>query len=357
MNIHVQVHVQVQVQAVAHRLKAELQTERMTMNQFSDEQLVGQRLMVGFDGTDLNSDLKFLIDTVKVGGMILFARNLATPEQMKDLCRSAQAYAQSCGQPPLFVAIDQEGGKVARLKAPFTQFPGNPSMKGEADARHFAEVTAAELKGVGINMNMAPVMDVATGDSVMAERAFGSDPAWVAKMGVKVIEGFQKNGIMPVAKHFPGIGRTSLDSHDDMPVLDVEPADLAYFDLPPFDAAVTCGVTGIMLSHILYNRLDPEWPASLSPDIAKGLLRERMRFEGLVMTDDLDMGAIRKHYPIETCIRQILLADIDIALICHKGPAIEKTFEEMVRHLKDDEDIRERGEVSVQRILRVKREA
>ena len=128
----------------------------MTVPNFSNQQLAGQRLMVGFNGTDLNTDLKFLIDRVKVGGLILFARNLATPDQITDLCRAAQDYAEMCGQPPLFIAVDQEGGQVARLTEPFTQFSGNPSMKHEEDAVYFAEVTAAELKRVGINMNMAP---------------------------------------------------------------------------------------------------------------------------------------------------------------------------------------------------------
>ena len=128
--------------------------------------------MVGFNGTLLNEDLKFLIDRLKVGGIILFAANLQTPDQIRDLCQGAQEYARYSGQPPLFIAIDQEGGQVARLKEPFTQFPGNPHMKSEADAILFAEITAAELNRVGINMNMAPVMDVAPEgtDSIMAAR-------------------------------------------------------------------------------------------------------------------------------------------------------------------------------------------
>jgi len=131
----------------------------MDISEFSNEQLAGQRLMVGFDGTRLNDDLMFLIDTLKVGGIILFSRNLTSPDQIKDLCLSVQEYAVKCGQPPLFISIDQEGGKVARLEEPFTQFPGNPHMKNDEDARHFAEITASELKNVGINMNMAPVME------------------------------------------------------------------------------------------------------------------------------------------------------------------------------------------------------
>lgn len=150
----------------------------MQTKTFSDEQLAGQRLMAGFDGTTLNADLKFLINRLKAGGIILFSRNLDAPDQIKQLCDEIQNYARRCGQPPLFIAVDQEGGQVARLKEPFTQFPGNPYMKSEEDAIHFAQVTATELTRVGINMNMAPVMDVASGEinSIMAQRAFGGDP-------------------------------------------------------------------------------------------------------------------------------------------------------------------------------------
>ncbi len=324
----------------------------------------GQRLVVGFDGTELNADLMFLIDTIKVGGIILFSRNLSGPDQIKKLCFSVQEYARSCGQPRLFIAIDQEGGQVARLKAPFTQFPGNPMIKEEADAVHFAEVTAAELTEAGINMNMAPVMDVVPQTSevfetsevfVMEARAFGSDPEWVANMGGRVITVMQNNGIMAVAKHFPGIGRTILDSHNDMPSLDVDMDDLAASDLLPFEAAVRLGVSGIMLSHILYNKVDPEWPASLSPTIVNALLRNRMGFDGIVMTDDLDMGAIKKHYDIRTVMQQILLADVDIALICYKGPDIENAFDEIAKGMKDSQEIKTRGDASVQRILKSKK--
>jgi beta-N-acetylhexosaminidase len=328
----------------------------MNPNAFSHEQLAGQRLMLGFDGTTLNDELKFLIDGIQAGGIILFARNLESPQQIKALCTAVQNYAGNCGQPPLFIAIDQEGGQVARLKEPFTLFAGNPSMKGESDAVHFADVTAAELNQVGINMNMAPVMDVAPGDidSIMAERAFGGDPEWVSRMGVKIIEHLQQNSIMAVAKHFPGIGRTMLDSHLDLPVLRDNRDSIEQFDLIPFKAAITHNVCGIMLSHIFYPELDDQWPASLSPHIARDLLRRHLGYEGLVMTDDLDMGAITKHHEIRASIQQILRADIDLALICHKGPNINIAFDEVLKALTDSAEIHERGIKSVERIMRYK---
>jgi len=320
------------------------------------EQLAGQRLMVGFEGINLNRDLMYLIDTLKVGGIILFAYNLSTPEKIKDLCESLQQYAAFCGLPPLFIAIDQEGGQVARLKEPFTQFPGNPAMQTPQDADHFAAITATELKDLGINMNMAPVLDIAANDSdsIMAGRSFGATPEWVEELGLTVIKGLQQAGVMAVAKHFPGIGRTKIDSHLDLPTLDIGLEQMEPTDLLPFASAITNQVSGIMLSHVRYAQIDPDWPASLSPAIAKDLLQKQMGYRGLVMTDDLDMGAIMQHIDIQTAVKQILKADVDLALVCHKGPNIETAYESILQGLRDDPHLQVRGEKSVERIIDIK---
>jgi beta-N-acetylhexosaminidase len=329
----------------------------MDITDFSDKQMAGQRLMVGFDGTEMNAELEFLIDTLKVGGIILFSRNLIDPGQIKNLCFSMQSYARSCGQPPLLIAIDQEGGQVARLKEPFTQFPGNPKMKGPEDAVFFAETTAKELSEVGINMNLAPVLDVAPEgiNSVMAERAFGPDPSWVSEQGKVVIEHLQAEKIMAVAKHFPGIGRTVLDSHFELPDLDIDVDAMKGFDLFPFKAAISHDVAGIMLSHIRYIGIDPDWPASLSKIIADDLLRKQMGYDGVVMTDDLDMGAIEKHYDIKTGIHQILSADIDMTLICHAGPNIENAFKEILDVQRRSQTMKAKGVKSLERVMRLKK--
>ncbi|QTA83006.1 Beta-hexosaminidase [Desulfonema limicola] len=330
----------------------------MDTKTFSDKQLAGQRLMIGFDGTMLNPDLEYSIKELKIGGIILFSRNIESPSQLKNLCQSVQSFAQACSQPPLFISIDQEGGKVARLKEPFTCFPGNPSIKNKDDALNFARITASELSKTGINMNMAPVMDVSPKDmnSIMTGRTFSHDPEIVSRLGTAVIREMQAGGVMAVAKHFPGIGRTIIDSHLDLPFMDADLADIQSFDIPPFYAAAACGAAGIMLSHILYTRVDPVWPASLSIEIAKKLLRDEMGFDGLVITDDLDMGAVKKHYKISKMIEQILKADIDITLICHKGPDIETAFEEILKQFKNNHELRERGIISANRIMRFKQQ-
>jgi beta-N-acetylhexosaminidase len=329
----------------------------MQIESFSNEQMAGQRLMVGFDGTDLNADLKFLIDTIKVGGIILFSRNLVDPAQIRQLCKSVQEYAESKQQPPLLIAIDQEGGQVARLKEPFTQFPGNPHLEGEEDAARFARITAFELAEIGVNMNMAPVMDVATEEIefVMADRVFGHDPDWVSTMGTVVIDHMQKGGIMAVAKHFPGIGRTNLDSHIEMPQLNIDLATLESSDLVPFEAAVKHKVAGIMLSHVLYVQIDSEWPASLSPTIAKDLLRDQIGFDGIVLTDDLDMGAMIGNYDIKVMMKQILSADIDITLICHRSPKIERAFEEILKAISYSAEAKAKAVSNLERIIRLKK--
>lgn len=328
----------------------------MDTSTWTDPKLAGQRLMAGFDGTRLNEGLQRLIAGLRVGGLILFKRNVESPSQLSELTQSAQKLARDCGQPPLFIAIDQEGGRVARLGPPFTQFPGTPPVTNAAEAARFAEITAAELAAAGINMDLAPVLDVAPAGfgSVMAERAFGSDPERVARLGAIVIEGLQSRRIMAVAKHFPGIGRTTLDSHLDLPVLDADLPSFEAFDLIPFRAAIAKQVAGVMLSHIFYTRLDPEWPASLSPRIARGLLRKRLGFNGIVITDDLEMGAVARHFTFKTAVRQALRADIDTVLICRSAERLTEAHALMTRKIGESEDLRRRGEQSAGRILALK---
>jgi beta-N-acetylhexosaminidase len=329
----------------------------MNPEPLSTEQLAGQRLMVGFDGKQFNAQLEFLIRDLKVGGIILFTQNVETPGQVKKLCDAVQEYARLNGQPPLMIAIDQEGGEVARLKEPFTQFPGNSAMKDVADAVYFAQTTATELADAGINMNLAPVMDVVPAESasIMAARSFGQDPLWVSKLGLTIISQLQQNNIMSVAKHFPGIGRTVLDSHIDLPSCECDLAELESCDLIPFADSIEQEVAGIMLSHVIYTKIDPRWPASLSQRIALKLLRKRMRFSGISMTDDLDMGAINNHFNIKTAIRQILQADIDMTLICHQGPNIEIAYNEILKHLKGSPEIKAMGIESAKRIMALKK--
>ncbi|MBW1743984.1 MAG: beta-N-acetylhexosaminidase, partial [Deltaproteobacteria bacterium] len=184
---------------------------------------------------------------------------------------------------------------------------------------------------------------------------FGEDPELVASLGKTMIAGLQDNGMPATAKHFPGIGRTTLDSHADLPYLDTERQVLDETDLVPFRVAVKGGVEAVMLSHVVYTALDAEWPASLSSVIAKGILRDSMGFGGIVMTDDLDMGAIDRHFDIETAVRRISDAEIDIALICHNRQKMERAHEVLLEVMGESGESRRKASVSVQRILNLKR--
>ncbi len=327
----------------------------------SDIQSVGQRLMVGFEGKTVDPDLTALITRFCVGGISLFKRNISGPEQLSSLCRQAQSLSKENGNPPLLIAIDQEGGPVARLGPPFTTFPGNRAIgaaRSEASAEAFAVTTARELQDVGINMNFAPVLDTVPFDDdtfVMTNRVFGDSPRLAANLGTKVIEAMQSNGLAATGKHFPGIGRTTLDSHTDLPFLKTKEEILRTSDFIPFRAAIEHGVAAIMLAHVIYTDIDPEWPASLSSRLANNLLRQSMGFAGVTITDDLDMGAVSKHYGIRTVAERICKAQIDVALLCRSGPEVVKIAHE---HLMEAVHGSDRARVShlksVERILALK---
>ena len=328
----------------------------MDLNNLSAAQRAGQRMMVGFDGTRLDDTLKYYIEALGVGGLILFARNMSTPQEVSRLCQSAQDFADRCGHPPLLIGIDQEGGVVSRLKPPFTQFKGAPSIQNKEQAVSFAKITARELGQIGVNMNMAPVMDVlpSEGPSVMQDRSFGRDPDQVARMGTTIIQCFQRHGIMAVAKHFPGIGRTVLDSHHELPDLHISAQALYDTDVQPFQQAIAADVAGVMLSHIRYISMDPQWPASLSPAIAGELLRTRLGFEGVTLTDDLDMGAIAKHYGPAEVVEQCLKAQIDILLVCHPGDKIPAVHDHILRVIDQNKQAAQDASAALTRIRDLK---
>ena len=321
------------------------------------ERMAGQRIMAGFHGTTLNPDLRFLIDTVGACGIILFSRNIESADQLRDLCAGAADYAASAGLPRLLIAVDQEGGSVARLKPPqFEYLPGAPELEDETDAKTCAALTAKQFRWLHINMNMAPVLDVAPPefDSIMNDRIYGRDPDRVSRMGRAVIQGLSNGGILPVAKHFPGIGRTTSDSHFDRPDLAVSLESLENYDLIPFGDAIRADVSGIMLSHIRYPAIDGDWPASLSTIIARDLLRNKLGYTGAVFTDDLEMGAISKYYDISEIMERVLETETDVALICESCSLTGEAFEAMCRHLADSPAHAEKAKQSIRRIAALK---
>src|SRR6266705_2222033 len=274
--------------------------------------------MLGFQGTELTEDLRALVKTYHPGGVLLFSRNLTDPEQAARLINALQKLTPKM---PLLVAIDQEGGRVARLPKGFTVFPGQGTL-GRAGAvplaYSFAEVTARELRAIGVNMNLAPVLDVNTNpqNPIIGDRSFGRDPELVETLGLAVIAGLQDNGVLACGKHFPGHGDTSADSHKELPVVSHGLELLRDIELRPFVHCFSNGLAAVMSAHVKYPALDPEFPATLSPAIMTDLLRSQLHFKGLALTDDLEMHAVVDHYSIEEAAIRSLQAGADILLIC-----------------------------------------
>jgi beta-N-acetylhexosaminidase len=287
---------------------------------------IGQLFMLGIPGPFLDEQTKTLIRDYNLGGIILFSRNIHNPIQLTELCRDIQKTSDHYHRLPLFIAVDQEGGQVARLKKPFTLFPGNGAIGADPDAEEKAEefgrITAIEMGMVGLNMDLAPVMDVAHGvpqgkvEKHLEGRIFSHNPTIVGRLGGVVIRALQGNGVMAVAKHFPGLGRADLDPHERLPNIGLGAEEMEAVHLPPFQAAIQEGVSAIMTSHAVYPALDPDWSATLSSIILNDLLRNRLGFKGLIMTDDLEMGAIVKKWSVAEGATRAFEVGADILLIC-----------------------------------------
>ena len=294
---------------------------------------IGQLFMCGMPGTVLDEETERLIRDYNPGGIILFARNIEGPVQVATLCRDLQEAALKHHGAPLFLGVDQEGGRVARLREPFTSFPGNAAIGADEHpvekAIEFGRVTAMEMKLVGLNMDLAPVVDVRRGEieKHLDGRSFGEDPEKVALLGRSVIQSLQNNGIMAVAKHFPGLGRADLDPHFHLPRIGIDSRELMSVNIPPFRAAIEAGVTGVMTSHAVYPALDPNLPATLSSPVLTTLLRSELGFRGLVLTDDLEMGAIAKTWGVAEGAAGSFAAGADLLLICKEQQLVKQSAE------------------------------
>ena len=345
----------------AWHLTSKKETMERIIRKKSLEELVGQLFMVGFEGTKFNSDLDYFLKKLHIGGVILFQRNVQEPFQLADLCQDLQKKAEESSSIPLFISIDQEGGSVARLGPPFTQFESQAVMASSKDPeesiRQFARIQTQELKLIGINMNLCPVLDVNSRgtEGLMASRSYGSDPWQVARLGALCIQEFQQAGIMACAKHFPGIGDTDLDSHQDLPIQLKEKSELEQVELIPFKEAIKIPSGAVMISHVRYPAYDRQYPAGLSQAIITGLLRKSLGFEGLVMTDDLEMGAIERHYEIEEALLLAFKAGVDCLLICHTPEKIEKAYFYLLNKIKKGDVSEEWFKKSLMRILHLKR--
>ena len=275
---------------------------------------------VGFHGTSPSPEVLELVRR-GVHGVILFGRNVEDAEQVASLVAELK---RAAGR-PLLVAVDQEGGRVARLRAPqgFTELPPMRALGRTGDpelAREVGALLGRELRAVGIDQDFAPVVDVDTNPAnpVIGDRSFGSDPVLVGRMGGALAQGLQSRGVAACAKHFPGHGDTSQDSHQVLPHLPHPLARLAQVELVPFRALASAGVASTMTAHVVFDALDDRLPATLCRP-ALDLLRERCGFGGCVISDDLEMKAVADHFPLEEAVPAAVAAGVDALLVCHRA--------------------------------------
>jgi beta-N-acetylhexosaminidase len=279
---------------------------------------IGQLLVAGFDGHHVPIELRTLAREFGLGGVILFARNVAEPEQVAELCFEA---ARLVPEMPVWVSVDQEGGRVARLKAPFTEWPPMATIGRSGDvglAERFARALASELKAVGVTLDYAPVLDVHTNPNspVIGDRALSENAAEVARLGAAIVRALQGEGVAACGKHFPGHGDTSVDSHLDLPLVEHPPERLREVELVPFKAAIEARVAAIMTAHVLIPSLDETRPATLSTRVVTTLLRDELKYEGVILSDDLEMKAIANQYAVPSAAVLAIEAGCDGVLIC-----------------------------------------
>lgn len=308
--------------------------------------ILAQSFVVGIaDPVGSDRDLR-LVGAEGLGGVILFSRNVESPAQVWELNYRLRRAAAEADRLPLFVMVDQEGGSVARLHEPFCDGPGLSEF-ADADAltlkTHGARL-GRELIAAGFNWNLAPVLDVhAVDGGIMARRSLGSDPEQVAELGAAFIAGQQEAGCLACAKHFPGIGRTTADTHKVRPRVSLKRGQLESMELKPFRRAISAGVAGIMICHAVFEALDSERPASLSSLVIQGLLRTEFGFNGLVLSDDLEMGALAAELEPDQAAVQAYMAGCDIMLICHRADLALSALDRLVA-------LAESGEISQERL-------
>ena len=318
---------------------------------------IGQLLIAGFDGHTIPVELRSLAREFGLGGVILFRRNVAEPEQVAELSFEAAHLLRDL---PLWVAVDQEGGRVARLKAPFTEWPPMITLGRSGDAglaERFARALAAELKAVGITLDFAPVLDIATNPAnpVIGDRALSDNADEAARLGAAIIRALQAEGVAACGKHFPGHGDTSVDSHDALPLVEHPIEQLRDRELKPFKAAVEADVAAIMTAHLFMPALDEERPATLSRRIVTGLLREELGFEGLILSDDLEMKAISAAHPVPASAVLAIEAGCDGVLICGAAYDLQAAALEEIVHAVEQERLPwSRVEQALERQQRVK---
>ena len=285
---------------------------------------------VGFHGKAMTDDLKGLLRR-GVGGVIFFARNVGSAAEVLELTRAIKNAADR----PVLLSVDQEGGQVARLREGFTDLPSMRAVGATGSAalaRDLGRLLGRELRAVGFDLNFAPVLDIDTNpdNPVIAARSFGRTPWLVAELGVALAAGMQEVGVAACGKHFPGHGDTSQDSHRELPALPHALERLERVELAPFAAAAKAGIASFMTAHVVFQAVDSRYPATMSWAVLTGILRQKLGYDGMVVTDDIEMKAIADNYGVEEAVLLGLNAGVDHFLCCHTSALAHRAIDAVV---------------------------
>lgn len=322
--------------------------------------ILGQHFMIGLSGLTLTSDEKKFIVENEICGVTLFGRNLKEPKQILDLCQEVQSlHRLTKNQIPLFIGVDMEGGRVRRLKAPFTDWPALAKLGQKDDihiSRQFAYSMGQELSAAGFNLDYAPCTDILTNptNTAIGDRSIGSNPHLVAKHIPHLIDGYRAAHIITCSKHFPGHGNTVLDSHFDLPVENRSIDQLREEEFVAFKSAIAANVDMMMMAHIRYQKIDPEWPATLSEIFIQRILKSELGYQGLVVTDDLGMKAMSDFFGVNEIPVRALIAGNDLLLYCNEHEVPPIALQAVQRALQDRTISQTQIEHSNQRILKFK---
>ncbi|MFH1453072.1 MAG: glycoside hydrolase family 3 protein [Armatimonadota bacterium] len=329
------------------------------ITKMSLEEKIGQMILIDFPGFTLENKVVDYFSKYKWGGIILFKKNIKEFSQTKKLIKDLQGLSEKLTDIPLLVSVDQEGGSICPLTYSRANHPGNLAMavlNNENTVKAAAKYTARELNDLGFNVSYAPVCDVNTNplNPIVGVRSFGQDVKKVSKLCGAAVKGLQDNGICACAKHFPGHGDTSFDSHLELAKLDHDIKYMLGVDLKPFKSAINAGVWMIMTSHILFPDLDKKYPATLSKKILNDLLRERMGFEGIIITDSFQMKAIKDNYGFDEAAVRAVKAGSDIVMALGSFQEQIRSYEALLKAVKDGDILEDRIDESVEKILKLK---
>ena len=342
--------------------KQQIKQENLTIDEkvdkivesMSQTEKLGQMVMIGIQGTKVDDDSLYMLHQFHMGGVILFDRNMKSPEQVKQLTSDLQA--QSNEKVPLFIGIDEEGGDVVRMAEKLTPPPSQKEIGATGDieqAKTWAIKTAKSLKEMGINVNFAPVADVGSND----KRSYSTDTNTVIDFVRAATKGYQQENIIYSLKHFPGIGKGRVDSHVDSSSIDVTKEILMAEDIIPFKTIIDGNEPNdyfILVSHLKYPALDEEYPASLSSKIMTDLLRNELGYKGIIITDDMEMGAVANHNDFRSIGVNAVKAGADIVLVCHEYEHQQEVYLGLLDAVNSGEISQERIDESVKRIIKVK---